>query len=200
MLWLGSVQSAFMKKGAFLHARQGFTLLELMVTLAVVGILSVAAAPAIQGFATRSAMNALEGDFTKALTRARLEAVSNNMCVSVCQRSTAGGNACASGTETLGQWHNGWVVYRNPSCTSTTPDAADVMAVREPGSPRYLLKDIGKSPDLVLTYNARGLLRDGATTLSLTDAKDAQSPNKRNLTLNFQGRVAAMQYSATADE
>lgn len=188
-----------MKKGAFLHARQGFTLLELMVTLAVVGILSVVAVPAIQGFATRSAMNALEGEFTKALTRARLEAVSNNLCVSVCQRSTAGGSACASGTETLGQWHNGWVVYRNPSCTSTTPAATDVLAVREPGNPRYRLIDGGQSPDRVLTYNARGLLRAGASTIRLTDANDGSSPNARNLTLNFQGRVAVTQYSAAAD-
>ncbi len=207
MLWLGSVQSAFMKKGAFLHARQGFTLLELMVTLAVVGVLAVMAAPALQSFATRSAMKALEDDFTKTMTRARLDALSRNTCVSVCQLATpttaAPGPSClAAGATSQGAWQSGWLMFENRACDNApangVPAVADLIHVRQPGDARYTLTDRSGTPDRIFTFNARGLLLAGNTTLRLADTAVTNGPNQRNLVLSRQGRMRSDPYDPSA--
>lgn len=194
-----------MKKGAFIHARRGFTLVELMVTLAVVAILAVIAAPALQSFAARSAMNSLEGDFTKALARARLDALSRNTCVTVCQMAVpatpGAARTCEPTVANRGNWHQGWIVFENAACTGTftagMPAAASIISVREPGNARYTLIDRSSTPDLLLTYNARGLLRAGNTTFDLADQQNqgTAGPNARTLVLNAQGRLASGPYT-----
>lgn len=171
------------------HTQRGFTLVEAMVTVAVVVILAAVATPALQAFVARTGMNTVRDDFAIALQRARLDAISRNTCVSVCQLDAPGSAVCA--TTNLGQWHRGWVVFVNDACgeaPSGDLPANDVILVREPGNPRYQVIDEGASAALV-TFNPRGALVVGNATFEVTDAEEPDSTHRRDISLSLQGRV-----------
>ncbi|MFY9459586.1 MAG: GspH/FimT family pseudopilin [Aquabacterium commune] len=180
-----------MRKRAQNHTRRGFTLVELMVTVAVVAILAAVAVPGMQSFLAKSGMNAVKDDFAIALQRARLDAINRNTCVSICQLAAEGGNTCATGTA-LGNWHRGWITYTNAACSGTAATAltaADVISVRQPGNARYRLVDDSASKSSALTFDARGTLVSNMGTFHVRDAQQDTSPYKRDITVSMQGRV-----------
>lgn len=186
-----------MRTRAKLHSSDGFTLVELMVTVAVVAILAAVAVPGMQSFLAKSGMNSVRDDFAIALQRARLDAINRNTCVSVCQLQSGTTNTCVTQGAQLGQWHNGWIVYANETCAAPTGAtavvaAANLIAVRQPGNLRYQVQDQATGdPEPVITYNPRGLLRTGGARFRVVDSQDSQvNPFGRDIVLNFQGRVS----------
>lgn len=175
-------------------ATRGYTLVELLATVAVVAILAAVAAPSLQGFLARSGMQAVGNDFTIALQRARLDAIQRNTCVSLCQLAEGSTNSCDANARF---WHRGWIVYTNPTCGTAPPaaaftgtTAADVMVVRQPGNRRYQLLDLAAAPDDAITFDPRGSLIGGGTTFRTVDERDKDAnPHGKDLVVSFQGRV-----------
>ena len=186
-----------MRKSVFFHgsgSAAGFTLIEVMVTVAVLVILAAVAVPGLQGFVARSGMTSIRNDFSVALQRARADAINRNTCVSICQLASGKQDTCAPSGE-RGNWHQGWIIHVNSACTSAAPAAAlsadDIIAVRQPGSDRYLLTEKTKgTPATLMTFDARGTLVTGGITFQATDATVDESPNARDIVINMQGRVA----------
>ena len=81
---------------------RGFTLIELMVTLAVAAILLAVAVPSYQNFVATSRLASQANDFITALNFARSEAVKRGANVTVC--------ASSNGTSCVGAWAAGWIV------------------------------------------------------------------------------------------
>lgn len=177
-----------MRTRAKLHNWSGFTLVELMVTVAVVAILAAVAVPGMQSFLAKSGMNNVRDDFAIALQRARLDAINRNTCVSMCQLAAAGGNQCAAAAAG-GQWHQGWVTFVDGACSGTLAAVADVISVRQPGNARYTLRVRDGGTVGVLTFDPRGTLVAGLATYQVRDAKVDNSPHKRDITVSRQGRV-----------
>jgi type IV fimbrial biogenesis protein FimT len=182
-----------MQKAGILHSQRGFTLVEAMVTVAVLVILATIAVPGLQAFTTRSGMNAIRDDFSIALQRARLDAIGRNTCVSICQLASGSANTCASAADNAGQWHRGWIVFVNGACSGAAPTGAiaaqDLIAVRQPGDPRFELVHDGNSPPRIATFDPRGLLVSRPFTVNATDARDGDSPLARDVVVSMQGRV-----------
>lgn len=91
------------------HDRQcGITLIELIVTLSIMGILLTVAAPSFaeiqQNAVRRSALN----DYWHSIFLARNEAIKRNGVVSMCKSST--GISCDNSAAT---WSTGWIVFEN---------------------------------------------------------------------------------------
>ena len=83
---------------------RGFTLVEMVVTLAVLVILSVVALPPLQAFAARNRIQALSSDFVSSLVLARTEAARAGLQVLVLP---------AAGGVTGNEFGQGWNLYRD---------------------------------------------------------------------------------------
>lgn len=93
----------------------GFTLIELMVTIAVVGILALAAGPELSTFLARNKLTTQTNNLVGSLNIARSEAAKRATRVTVCIGNTAQ-NAC-NGAST--SWENGWIAFVDDAAAGT---------------------------------------------------------------------------------
>ncbi|WP_328822300.1 GspH/FimT family pseudopilin [Aquipseudomonas guryensis] len=82
----------------------GFTLVELMIAMAILGILATIALPAFDSFILGSRLRTYSNDFAAAARLARSEALKRNAQVRLCM--SADGLSCT----TSGSWEQGWIV------------------------------------------------------------------------------------------
>ena len=85
----------------------GFTLVELLVTIAIAALLLAAAIPTLSGVAKSIRLSAASNTFVSGLYLARCEAIKRNGRVVLCK--SADGVCCAS----TGGWEQGWMVFHD---------------------------------------------------------------------------------------
>lgn len=157
----------------------GFTLVELMITVAVIGILALIAAPSMSAMIENSRIVSQGEELVATLQLARAEAVRRNSRVTVC-RSTDG-SSCASGTS----W-SGWVVHGIDRTSCTNPDNAsscsdDVIRAYTANSATTVT---GPANDIV--FKPSGLI-DSGTAQTVQVALGSQ---QRCLTVLISGAVS----------
>lgn len=101
----------------------GFTLIELMVTLAIAGILITVAAPSLQKLIKTNRVQTEASGFVGDLILARTEAVKRGQNVSVCVSSD--GTKCL----TTNTWQSGWIVFSDPAAACAGASSA-IPAIR----------------------------------------------------------------------
>jgi len=101
---------------------RGYTMLELLVTMGIVGILAMMAAPSFQESLRRNAREAAMLELTSALSLTRSEAVLRAVNVSICR--SVNQTACAASTG--GDWDDGWIVFSDTG-TAGVVDGTDVL-------------------------------------------------------------------------
>lgn len=106
---------------AGLHRSRGFTLLELMLGLAVLAVVVSLAAPAFTTFRQNADLAAMTNDLVAHINRARQEAISRNVNVVLCRTANINeanpdNSTCAGAANN--SWTTGWLVYTTPGSTS----------------------------------------------------------------------------------
>lgn len=144
------------------RASAGFTLVEMMVTMAIAAILMALAAPNLYDFVVRNRLRSIGSDFTSSVMRARSEAIGKNICTTMCMSSKAD-DASPVCTTSDQDWQVGWIVFLNPACNSalTGPpgeDAAEkalnLVIARPSAGAEYFLMNQGSTKKLL--FDPRG--------------------------------------------
>ncbi|MBK1654356.1 GspH/FimT family pseudopilin [Allochromatium vinosum] len=101
----------------------GFTLLELMVTVAVATILLAIAVPSFQDVIRRNRLAAATNDFLASIYYTRSEAVKEDKRAIMC--------ASSNGSTCTGSWADGWIVVVDSNRNDEVDETDKLVLVRE---------------------------------------------------------------------
>jgi len=167
----------------------GFTLIELMVTLAVLAIVLAIAMPNFSSLQAGTRLTAQVNDLVSMLSYARLEALKRGSRVTVCK--SADGASCTTG----GNWEQGWVVF-NDNCPTGTVGVIDtacseaVLKRRMALVTGYTLSGETNIADLVTFTSTGAPQQNGTFSLCSSDAS-------KSVVLSGTGRLSVSDTGAS---
>ncbi len=172
--------------------RRGFSLLELMITLAVAAILLVIAVPSFRDLMHRSQVSSASNELLASLAYSRNEAINRGQLVSMCP-SANGAAACAGGTT----FDTGWIVYTYPTGAASANKAYAAPAILLRATTARTGVSMQSKDAKVITFGQQGQLKNPSSpTLTFVtcylDGGTAQSTTKvpaAQLDVNGSGSV-----------
>lgn len=171
----------------------GFTLVELMVAITILGILAAMALPSMEQFVTKTKVNAIARDFTNSLAYARNEAISRSTRIVLCPRSTT--NMCHD-TQYWGQF--GWVMFVDKNYNNVRDAGEELIRAYDAVDPtgnRYRL--VNQSPSKFVRFNADGNTGQLAATFDLTVSGSSDAP-ERSICIAVTGRARVIDYTGAS--
>lgn len=177
---------------------RGFTLIELVVTIAVAAILLGVAVPSFQEIIKNNRMAANVNEFISALNLARSEAIKRGVSVTVCW--SGDGAACGAGGT---NWMNGWIVFAENAGNIGTANLGtgacllteDCLLRVYPALSAGYTFDGNNPVTNRITYNSRGM--SAAGTLVMCDDR-AFGAKARAVVIARTGRAQAMTATASS--
>ena len=162
----------------------GFTLIELMVTLAVAVILAVIAVPGFRTIIQNNRATTQANDLLTAMTLARSEAIKRGSNVSVCSVADPIPSpiVCAASND----WATGWIVFTDDGATAGDFDTGTdtLLRVWEPVSSGTTLAGNANN----VQYLASGLTTAAANITFTLTAADCTGNNVQTIGINPTGR------------
>lgn len=162
----------------------GFTLLELLLLLGMIGVLAMVGVPALTDTLERMNVNSAARSFTSALSLARSEAVKRGRDVVIC--ASANGTDCAASG-----WASGWIVF-----VDTNADADGATGSVDAGDTVIRVFDqrsgltVSTAPTTsLLTYDNRGFGRMGSLRTFTICPLDGTAANARQVEISVSGRA-----------
>ncbi|MBS4011751.1 MAG: GspH/FimT family pseudopilin [Roseovarius sp.] len=156
----------------------GFSLIELMVVVAVSAILIAVAAPNLADMATSAKLNSQSDRWRASAQLARSEAIKRNRPVTVCASTDGSACATAGGAQV---WSSGWVVGYTEGTTWTVLEQSPAAA-----SGYRMEVASGATPVYSLVFQPSGVNSTGATAM-VCRSKPAGNLQQRTITLSITG-------------
>lgn len=169
---------------------RGFTLTELMITLAVAGILVTIAAPSFRGFLLANRLTTATNDLVADFQLARSEAVKRASSTIICKSTN--GTSCTSG----GSWSGGWIVFvdTDESGTWTQTAGMEDVRVRTRGALSSGLSVDGTGGPDVVVFTRQGALSPATSPGSYVICSAALG-KARTIEVSATGRTRVMEGS-----
>lgn len=155
----------------------GFTLIELMVALAVLAILLSVAVPSYRDMVLNNRIAAQANEVITALNYARSEAVKRGTSATLCP--TNGGVTCAGSKN----WSTGWLVFADANGNGIVDGGEDVLRVwPAPKGDNTLNTGVRQR----ITFSATGTTAGSNDTFRLCDERGINEA--RSIVVNVMGR------------
>ena len=150
----------------------GFTLFELMVTLAVAALILSLGVPGFRSFIQNNRATTHTNDLVTALNLGRSEATRRGAPVLLC--SSSDGATCSGSND----WSSGWIVRRSAGAVLRTwPERS--------GGDGVLTANVSQ-----IQFQARGSLAGGTVPLLQIRLPDCSGDQGRDVSVNMAGRIA----------
>ena len=161
--------------------QSGITLIELIITVAILGVMAAIAVPNFGGLMSSSQIKGTYNTFAGVIATARVEAVNRRAPIIICPSSN--GTSCLGGNTP--DWSAGYLAYADANGNATV-ETAEIL--------RYETLPAGlslKSPDYPksITIAARGRLKNSGTFIFCKGEND-KSAKALNLWVTGLGRLA----------
>lgn len=143
---------------------QGFTLVEMMITVAVLAILVSLGAPFMGEFVKNSRLVTQTNDLIASFHLARTEAIKRGARVTLCKSSN--GATCDATAD--GRWGIGWITFVDPANVGTL-DLGEVLIDTRAATPLNVAiapqaPPLDPTVQNYVSYTAQGIVRDAAGT------------------------------------
>jgi len=114
------------------NSQQGYTMMEILMVIAVAAILVAVAVPSLEDTVSRNARDSIQLDLMSSLALARSQAVTLSTTVSVCHSS----NQSTCSNTTGSDWNQGWLVFSDFDADGVVDsgDGDEILRINVPGS------------------------------------------------------------------
>ena len=178
-----------------MERQQGFTLVELLITIVVVSILLATAVPSFMQAIKNNRVAGQANSFVVSTQMARNEAVKRGASTTICAANTAMNACSSSGTD----WSNGWIVFSDlnrdgvlNAGTGDCLDTEDCLLSTVDGPVKSTLT-AGNSD---IRFLPTGQTANGPLTLTLK-ADDCEHQQERSIIITLQGHTTVTQRACT---
>jgi type IV fimbrial biogenesis protein FimT len=168
----------------------GYTLLELMVVVAIVGILSTMAVPGFRDSIGRNTRESAAADLVSSLSLARSEAVTQSANIAVCRSTDQA--TCANSSEA--DWNDGWLVFTDLDSDGAVDVGESLLQAHSSMQSQAKITLLDSANGTIvgdfLHLDSDGFLKDAATGayFKLCDVDD-ESANHRAIFISNTGKV-----------
>lgn len=154
----------------------GFTLIELIITLTVVGILLAIIAPNFSTFLSSNRLTTQANELLTDLSFARSESIKQATNIGVC---VSNGSSCMGS-----DWRNGWIVFLDADNSASWTSGDSVLRVHD----ALTGATTATTSSAIIVFSRSGMLANGtgAGSYTLCDSGTSQS---RVITITSVGRV-----------
>ncbi|GAB3343405.1 GspH/FimT family pseudopilin [Marilutibacter aestuarii] len=174
------------RRGGLAGPARGFTLVELMITVVVMGVLLAIGVPSFRYVQNSARISAPANELVASVQLARAEAIRRNGRMALC--SSSDGATCAAG----GAW-NGWIVFADADRNGAVTAGEEILRRHVVEAP-VVVEASPALADGVLTFRSDGFARDSAgdpvtAAIGVCVAATIPTDNVRNVTLGAGSRA-----------
>jgi len=165
------------------HPVRGFTMLEIIVVLAIAAILAMGTIPSLKDAIERNGRESAMQNLITAISVARTEAVTQGRTVAICRSI----NQAACAASTGGDWDDGWIIFSDTGVAGTLDGTDALVRVYGPSNDQSVIKlqtrTNGTFASDYLQFNSDGFLKNSSTPCSHCPPQPSPSPLRQSVTV-----------------
>lgn len=165
----------------------GFTLLEIMITVAIVGVVTAIAVPSAGVYVKNSRLTSQINALVSDLHLARSEAVGNSQQMVLCPSANA--TSC-SGSD----WAKGWIMFSDLDANGQVDSIDTILRVQQALTSSNTLTSTGIGTRVI--YDNRGFTSSTSGTFSLCD--DRGTANIKTIAISKTGHIRKVKPSESS--